>query len=275
MKHSRQEESAPITSRFNVDEKDVEFLSNLAGDWWDPRGSCKALHLMNQVSVPLVRNGLLPSKQLKSWRSPRISDELNGFMILDVGCGAGLLSEALGKLGAEVVGIDPSEVLIATAKQHFSDSDHNNLNVKYYCELIEDHVMKNAGKYDAVVTNGVIEHVIDPKVFLESCVKALKPGGSIFITTFNKTWIAWFCAIILGEFVFGLIPKHSHKYDQFISPKAVSKILDEQNCRTTRVVGFRYEFFRNVFKFQWDTSIAYGLQAVKQCSQETNVDKEL
>lgn len=199
-----------------------------------------------------------------------MSDELKGFKILDVGCGAGVLSEALGKLGAEVVGLDPSEVLIATARKHLSDSEHKNLDVKYSCELIEDHIIENAGMYDAVVASEVVEHIADKKVFLKSCVEALKPGGSIFITTISRNWFAWVCAILFGEFIIGLLPKNTHIYSQFISPDEVSDILKDLNCRTTLAIGFRYEFFRSVFKFQSNTSVEYGLQAVKQCSKKIN-----
>lgn len=250
-----------------MDERDVKHMSSFAGDWWDLKGSCKALHEMNQVRVPFVRDGLITDGGNKEWNVDERLDCLEGFKILDVGCGAGILSEALGMYGAEVVGIDPSELLISTAIDHLATNQYD-LNVKYLDELIEDHIVENSGKYDAIVASEVVEHIVDKKSFLKSCVAALKPGGSIFITTISKNWFAWICAIIFGEFILGLLPKNTHIYDQFISPSDVSDILKELNCRTTQVVGFRYEFFRNVFKFQSNTSIEYGLHAVKQCSKK-------
>lgn len=184
----------------------------------------------------------------------------------DVGCGAGVLSEALGMIGAEVIGLDPAEDLIAVANDHLSKQEK--MNVTYQCELIEDHIVLNSEKYDAVVASEVVEHIVDKKAFLKSCVSALKPGGSIFITTISKNWFAWLCAIIFGEFILGLLPKNTHIYDQFISPSDVTEMLKELNCRTNYVIGFRYEFFRSVFKFQSNTSIEYGLQAIKQSSKK-------
>lgn len=255
--------------RFNVDERDVKHMSSFAGDWWKLNGSCKALHDMNQVRVPFVRDGLISDDGCGAWDVNERSDCLKGFKILDVGCGAGILIEALGMYGAEVVGLDPSEILISEAEDHLAAGQHK-LNVKYLSELIEDHIVKNGGTYDAIVASEVVEHIVDKESFLRSCVAALKPGGSIFITTISKNWFAWICAIIFGEFILGLLPKNTHIYDQFISPSDVTEILKRFNCRTTQVVGFRYEFFRSVFKLQSNTSVEYGLQAVKQCSKKVD-----
>ncbi|CRL06373.1 CLUMA_CG018885, isoform A [Clunio marinus] len=260
----RQTES---NKKFNVDERDVKHMSSFAGVWWDPTGECKALHEMNQVRVPFVRDGLVTNGTPEYWREGQTSDALEGYKILDVGCGAGVLSEPLGYFGAEVVGIDPAEDLIKTAEDHLS-SQNADIKVSYSCELIEDHIKKNAEKYDAVVASEVVEHIADKKAFLKSCVEALKPGGSIFITTISRNWFAWLCAIIFGEFILGLLPKNTHIYEQFISPSEVTEILEEMNCRTVKVIGFRYEFFRGIFKFQSNTSIEYGLQAIKQSNRK-------
>lgn len=242
-------------------------MSSFAGDWWELNGSCKALHDMNQVRVPYVRDGLITDGGNAKWDVNERSECLKGFKILDVGCGAGILSEALGMYGAEVVGLDPSEDLIATAKAHLASGKHK-LNVKYLGELIEDHIIENSGKYDAIVASEVVEHIVDKKSFLKACVAALKPGGSIFITTISRNWFAWVCAIIFGEFILGLLPKNTHIYEQFISPSEISEMLKELNCRTSDVVGFRYEFFRSAFKLQSNTWIEYGLQAIKQSSKK-------
>jgi polyprenyldihydroxybenzoate methyltransferase / 3-demethylubiquinol 3-O-methyltransferase len=138
-------------------------------------------------------------------------------------------------------------------------------NLTYKAELIQDHAKENPEKYDAIVASDVLEHVPDQELFLESCVKALKPGGSIFITTLNQTWTSWFFAIIWAEFILRLIPKHTHIWSQFISPENVSKILKKCGCDTLLVRGVEYQFylFPGRFRYQSSQRIQYALHAVK------------
>lgn len=233
----------------------------MAVDWWDVNGPVKPLHDMNQVRVPIIRDGLVAGAK-KEWKRDERSDVLKGFKILDVGCGAGIVSEALALLGAEVVAIDPLETLISAAKDHLSKQ--TNLKVTYICETVEDHLVNNSEKYDAVVSSEVVEHVTDPKALLTACAKALKPGGSIFVTTFTQTWTSWFRGIIMAEFVLGWIPKNTHSYDMFVTPEAVSDILKESNCRTTQVTGYKYNPWRRSFQIEETVHCQYALQAIKQ-----------
>jgi polyprenyldihydroxybenzoate methyltransferase / 3-demethylubiquinol 3-O-methyltransferase len=185
--------------------------------------------------------------------------------ILDVGCGAGILSEALARLGAEVVALDPSVELIDIAKDHLSQQ--KGLNLTYSTELVQDHAAKHKEKYDVVVASEVVEHVVDKQSFLQACVEALKPGGSIFVTTLNKTWSSWLFAIIWGEYILRLLPMKTHIWNQFISPENVSKILEENKCKTSRVQGWYYDFLCDKFTYQKSTHMMYGLHAVKKKSQ--------
>ena len=216
----------------------------------------------NQARVPFIRDGILfPGVKVK--QNVKNQDNiLKGVKILDVGCGAGLLSEALAKLGAEVVALDPSEDLIKSAEDHLSQQ--KGLNLTYSTDLVQDHAATHEEKYDVVVASEVVEHVVDKKHFLQACVKALKPGGSIFVTTLNKTWFSWFFAIIWAEFILRLLPMYTHIWDQFISPDDVTKILEENGCKTVRVQGWSYDFYRDKFSYQRSTQIMYGLHAVKQ-----------
>lgn len=160
---------------------------------------------MNRARVPFIRDGLISPGIVDATKITK-SNVLKGFKILDVGCGAGILSEALASLGADVVGLDPSEDLIATAKEHIADQEH--LKLEYRCELIEDHAAANKEKkYDAVVASEVVEHVVNKKPFLKSCVEALKPGGSMFVTTINKSWWSWICSIVFAEYILRLLLK--------------------------------------------------------------------
>ncbi|CRL06356.1 CLUMA_CG018882, isoform A [Clunio marinus] len=255
--------------RYNVDERDVQYFSAFANTWWDDTGELKVLREMNQVRVPFIRNGLIVNNDPEYWVEGQTSNTLKGFKILDVGCGAGVLSEPLGLYGAEVVGIDPSKDLIEAANNHLSKTkETHKLNVSYYSETIEEHVMKYREKYDAIIASEVVEHVVDKKAFLKSCIEALKPGGSIFVTTLNKNWFSWICAIIFAEFILGILPKHTHIYDQFISPGDVKDMLKELNCRTIKILGWRNEWFWSKYKFQSNTSIQYGLHAIKQAKTD-------
>lgn len=177
---------------------------------------------------------------------------------LKVGCGAGILTEALGKLQANVTALEPSEILLATAQERLKTR-----NIQFASETIENHAQGNMEKYDAVVASEVLEHVIDQKSFLKACVETLKPGGSIFITTFNKTQLSWLFGVIAAEHVLNLVPKDTHDWNLFISPSDVEKILKDLNCSTVLVHGMRYEFWRNACVWSSYTGLNYALHAVK------------
>jgi polyprenyldihydroxybenzoate methyltransferase / 3-demethylubiquinol 3-O-methyltransferase len=241
----------------NVNYTDVEHHSKLAEDWWDPSGPLKGLHAMNSLRVPLVRDGLVSTGVIDEANVNK-GNVLQGINILEVGCGAGILTKALGNLKANVTALDPSEKLLATAKQQISTDT-----VQFVCDTIENHSQNNKEKYDAVVASEVLEHVVDQKSFLTACVESLKPGGSIFITTFNKTQLSWLAGIVAAEYVLNLVPRHTHDWNLFISPQEVEKLLKELNCSTVLIHGIRYEFWRNTCVWQSNTSVNYALHAVK------------
>ncbi|XP_055530882.1 ubiquinone biosynthesis O-methyltransferase, mitochondrial [Wyeomyia smithii] len=251
-------------SHSNVDQQEVDRLSQLAAEWWDPAGRIKPLHSMNALRVPLIRDGLIatgfvPKEQIKS---PQVLKDLN---ILEVGCGGGILTESLARIRANVVGIDPGEKLIQVAQNHAQTIDPNVAGrIRYLVETIEEHSPKNVGIYDAVVASEVLEHVNDKVSFIEHCVMALKPGGSIFITTLNKTNASWLAGIVAAEYVLELVPKNTHDWEKFISPLELKRILSTFNCTTILEHGMFYEFWRNQWSWCSRTDVNYALQAVKQ-----------
>jgi polyprenyldihydroxybenzoate methyltransferase / 3-demethylubiquinol 3-O-methyltransferase len=212
---------------------------------------------MNQIRVPFIRDGLISTNKViaSNVNKPYVLKDLN---ILEVGCGGGILTENIANLQANVIGIDPSHELIETAK-----TNSKNKSATYICETIETHAENNPEKYDAVIASEVLEHVPDQKSFLNSCVASLKPGGSIFITTINKTQASFIFGIVAAEYILKLLPAGTHSWDQFISPEEVSKILKNVNCSTILVHGFRYEFWSNTFEWQDYAGINYALHAVK------------
>jgi polyprenyldihydroxybenzoate methyltransferase/3-demethylubiquinol 3-O-methyltransferase len=185
----------------------------------------------------------------------------------DAGCGGGVLTEAIGRAKGKVVGLDCAKQLIALAEDHMAPQDDLKPYVTYVCETIEEHCVKYPNRYDAVVASEVLEHIDDKAAFLDCCVKAVKPGGSIFITTISKTFMGWFIAKLWAEYITGIIRRGSHEFKLFITHKNVSRMLKEFDCRTERVRGVRYDFFRarkNKFQFSRYTGVAYTLQAVKE-----------
>ena len=249
----------------NVNFADVDHHSKLSSEWWDRNGPMRGLHAMNQVRIPLIRDGLISTGIVKEDKVNQ-SNVLDGVNILEVGCGGGILTEALAKLKAKIVAIDPSEELLSTAKNHLGKAE--SLKVEFMSETIEFHAENNKEKYDAVVASEVIEHVTDQKSFLTACVETVKPGGSIFITTFNKTQVSWLAGIVAAEYVLNLVPRNTHDWNLFISPSEVEKILKDLNCSTILIHGIRYEFWRNTCVWTKDTSVNYAFHAVK--NENTN-----
>lgn len=156
-----------------LEDKEVSKHVSLAEGWWDEEGDLKALHSMNKLRIQLVRDGLIFTK-MADYKNPNGPRPLNGVKILDVGCGGGILSEPLARIGAEVTGIDPGQKLIDIARTHAAEDPTVSGKIKYVCESIEDHANSHKEKYDAVVASEVIEHVTSKEMFLESCSNVLK-----------------------------------------------------------------------------------------------------
>ncbi|XP_055628166.1 ubiquinone biosynthesis O-methyltransferase, mitochondrial [Toxorhynchites rutilus septentrionalis] len=250
------------TQHSNVDPREIDNLGKLSEEWWDPTGPLKGLHSMNAIRVPLIRDGLI-STGLVQKDQINTASVLKGLNILEVGCGGGLLTEALAQIRADVVGIDPGEKLVQVAESHARMNERIAGQITYSVETIEEHAKNNAEKYDAVVASEVLEHVNDKVSFLEHCIMALKPGGSIFITTLNKTTASWLGGIIAAEYVLKLVPENTHDWDKFIPPLDCQRILKTFNCNTILVHGMAYEFWQNNWSWCKWTDINYAIQAVK------------
>jgi polyprenyldihydroxybenzoate methyltransferase/3-demethylubiquinol 3-O-methyltransferase len=169
----------------------------------------------------------------------------------------------LARRKADVTGLDPNEALLQVAKEHIEPQPDIIGNVRYLLETIEEHCVKYTNYYDVIVCSEVLEHVLDKKSLLDAACKALKPGGSIFVTTFNKTFYSWFLGILWGEWILGVVPRGCHSYGLFVSPQDVSKILKQSNCKTNILRGIFYNFIRRKWLvYRW-TGFHYAMQAVK------------
>ena len=197
------------TEQKNVDLEEIAKFSALASRWWDPEGEFKPLHQINPVRLSFIEqhaNGLF------------------GKNILDVGCGGGLLSEAMAERGAKVTGIDLAEESLKIARLHALESE---VSVDYQCVAVENHAADHKGQYDAVTCLEMLEHVPDPASIVKACAEAVKPGGLVFFSTLNRNVKSWLLGILAAEHILGWVPKGTHQHQRFIKPSELFRMTDE------------------------------------------------
>ena len=228
----------------NFDQAELDKFGALANRWWDPQGPQKALHALNPVRLDYVRQ-----------RMP-----LRDAVVLDVGCGAGLLSEALAKEGANVCAIDLAPELIKVAKLHRLESG---VEVDYRLQSAESLAAEVPGSFDAVTCMEMLEHVPDPAAIIAACAALLKPGGRLFLSTLNRTPAAFALAIVGAEYVARLLPKGTHHYQDFIKPSELAGWLRAAGLRLEDVSGLAYEPWRNAARIIGRTEVNYLACAAK------------
>ncbi len=199
----------------SVNKKEIDKFSKMANEWWDPEGKFKPLHKFNPVRIKYIKENIINHFKLKNKFRP-----LSGINILDIGCGGGLLSEPMSKMGANVTGIDASDKNIKIAKLH---SKKNKLKIKYLCSSPEK--LKITKKFDIILNMEIVEHVEDIDFFLRSCSKLLKKNGLMFVATINKTLKSYVFAIVGAEYVLRWLPIGTHEWEKFVKPEDLKKIL--------------------------------------------------
>ena len=228
----------------NFDQAELDKFGALANRWWDPQGPQKALHALNPVRLDYVKQ-----------RIP-----LRDAAVLDVGCGAGLLSEALAKEGANVAAIDLAPELIKVAKLHRLET---RVEVDYRLQSAEALAAEAPGSFDAVTCMEMLEHVPDPSAIIAACAQLLKPGGRLFLSTLNRTPAAFALAIVGAEYVARLLPKGTHHYQDFIRPSELARWLRAAGLQLEDVSGLAYEPWRNAARIIGRTEVNYLACAVK------------
>ncbi|XP_071956158.1 ubiquinone biosynthesis O-methyltransferase, mitochondrial-like [Antedon mediterranea] len=242
-----------------MDPEEAEHFRKLSGKWWDYNGVFKPLHSMNILRVPFIRDALFPFSTSTSESRP-----LEGINILDVGCGGGLLSEPLARLGANVTGIDLVLENIKAAAAH-ANKDNTLKEHLTYCHCsVNDLLAEKSGHYDAVVMSEVIEHITNKNDIVQPCCALLKDRGSIFITTISKTILSQILAVYAVEYIFNIVPRGTHDWNKFIQPEKMKNILKLNNCRTTTTKGMQFNPITNQWSWSSDVSINYALHAVKE-----------
>ncbi|MBI3739727.1 MAG: bifunctional 2-polyprenyl-6-hydroxyphenol methylase/3-demethylubiquinol 3-O-methyltransferase UbiG [Chloroflexi bacterium] len=218
-----------MTTFENADNKEIDKFDKVSQIWWDPKGEMGTLHTINPLRTNFIMEKVTVSH-------PKI---------LDVGCGGGILSEALAKAGAQVTGLDLSEASLLVARQH---AQQQGLNIDYRYESAEEFARKRAGTFDVVTCMEMLEHVPEPGKVVAACAQALKPGGYAFFSTINRTPKAFLFAIIGGEYILHLLPRGTHTYSKLIRPIELKKWNREAGLDFIRLASLIYNPFTRKFK---------------------------
>ncbi|MDC0566092.1 bifunctional 2-polyprenyl-6-hydroxyphenol methylase/3-demethylubiquinol 3-O-methyltransferase UbiG [Candidatus Pelagibacter sp.] len=237
----------------SVNKKEIEKFSKMAAEWWDPSGKFKPLHKFNPIRIRYIKENIISSFKLKSKKKP-----LDKIDILDIGCGGGLLSEPMTRLGANVTGIDASSKNIGIAKLH---AKKNKLKINYLCSSPEK--LKTQKKFDVILNMEIVEHVEDINFFINSCSKHLKKNGLMFIATLNKTLKSYVFAIIGAEYVLRWLPIGTHDWEKFVRPEDLKKILSKNNLNLEKLDGMNFNIIKDEWSISSDTSINYIVKSIK------------
>ena len=230
-----------------LDKKEIEKFSKIAEEWWNPTGKFEPLHKFNPVRIKYIKNNLINDFNLKNKKKP-----LNGLKILDIGCGGGLLSEPLARLGAKVTGIDPIKRNIEIAKHHLKKSK---LNVKYYNFSPERFKSKN--KYDVILNMEIVEHVENVDLFIKESSKFLKKSGTMFIATLNQTLKSYLFAIVGAEYILKWLPIGTHDWEKFIKPAELVSICKKNSLNLKKLDGVSFDLLFDKWNISADKSVNY------------------
>ena len=231
----------------SVNKKEIEKFSKIAEEWWDPLGKFKPLHKFNPIRISYIKENIIKSFKLNHQKKP-----LEKIKILDIGCGGGLLSEPMCRLGADVTGIDASAKNISVAKIH---SKKSKLKINYICSSPEK--LKTDSKFDVILNMEIIEHVDDVNYFLESCSKLLKKKGIMFVATLNKTLKSYIFAIVGAEYILQWLPIGTHEWEKFVNPSELIKIQKKNNLELDKLDGMSYNIIKDEWKVSSDKSVNY------------------
>lgn len=218
----------------NVDQAELEKFSSLAHRWWDPAGEFRPLHEINPLRL--------------EWIARHAS--LEGARVLDVGCGGGILAEAMARRGAQVTGIDLSEKALRVAELHLHESG---LSVLYEKAAVED----VSGEFDVVTCMELLEHVPQPASMVSACARLVRPGGRVFFSTINRNPKAYLFAIVGAEYVLGLLPKGTHDYQRFIKPSELSRWTRAAGLRSEELIGMTYNPVTRRYRLGADCDVNY------------------
>jgi len=222
----------------NADPAELEKFSALAHHWWDPASEFRPLHEINPLRLNWI-NAQAP---------------LAGKMVLDIGCGGGILSEAMARRGATVKGIDLSEKALKVAELHGMESG---IAIDYELIAAEELAAREAGNYEVITCMEMLEHVPDPGAIVAACARLLKPGGQLFFSTINRNPKAYLFAVLAAEYLLHLLPKGTHDYAKFLTPAELSQLIRNSQLQVSKLTGMSYNPLTHVYALSQDTSVNY------------------
>jgi 2-polyprenyl-6-hydroxyphenyl methylase/3-demethylubiquinone-9 3-methyltransferase len=239
--------------RTTIDQAEVERFSAMAAEWWNPSGKFRPLHKFNPVRLAYIRDAACGRFD----RDPKRLDSLAGLRILDIGCGGGILSEPLARLGAVVIGIDPSLPNIAVARQHARDGG---LAIDYRATTAE--ALADAGeRFDVVLAMEVVEHVTDVTLFVARAAEMVNPGGLMIAATINRTLKSFAFVIVGAEYVLGWLPRGTHQWDKLVTPEELEAAMERGGLRVTAGTGVLYNPLADAWRLGDDMDVNYMLTA--------------
>ena len=236
-----------------INKKEIEKFSKMADEWWSPEGKFKPLHKFNPIRIKYIRDNSIKHFKIKHKDKP--FKKLN---ILDIGCGGGLLSEPMYKLGGNVTGIDASFKNIEIAKIH---AKKNNLKINYYCASPEN--LNSNKKFDVILNMEIVEHVDDVNFFIKKSSEFLKKNGIMFIATLNKTLKSYIFAILGAEYILRWLPIGTHEWDKFLEPEKLISISKKNFLELQNIHGMIYNPITDTWKLSNDKSVNYIIQLKK------------
>jgi 2-polyprenyl-6-hydroxyphenyl methylase/3-demethylubiquinone-9 3-methyltransferase len=244
----------------SVDHAEVERFSRHAADWWDARGPMAALHKFNPVRLAYIRDKATE----RFARDPKKLDCLKDLRMLDIGCGGGILSEPLARLGAQMVGADPSKENIAVASAHAQESG---VAVDYRATTAED-LAAGGERFDVVLAMEVVEHVSDVGAFVATCASMVKPGGLMIAATLNRTLKSFALAIVGAEYVLRWLPRGTHQWDKFVTPNELELAFERGGLQVIGERGVIYNPFADRWQLSSDMDVNYMLVAERAKPKE-------
>ena len=237
-----------------INKEEIQKFSRMADEWWDVNGKFKPLHMFNPVRIEYITENIKKYYKIKK-------DKINfleGLKILDIGCGGGLISEPMARLGAKVTGIDASKKNISVAKLH---SKKNGLKINYLNSSPED--LDYDQEFDIILNLEIVEHVDDVGLYIKSCNRLLKNNGLMFTATLNRSFVSYFKAIIGAEYILRWLPIGTHDWNKFLKPEELENLLSQENFSTIDIKGLKFNLFLKKWKKTNDLSVNYIIQSSK------------